>query len=141
MAVRHRGHRVGWLSLGMGLAAALTGFGFHYAVRAGVTDPGSLPAVWLLAAVAAWMWPLSFAGLGFVLLVPDGGAAVAALAAGGLGAGGVVWGSLVWGVVRPELIDLLVLAVDNPLGIALLERVVSEPLQRLLAGWSSWSGW
>ena len=40
--------------LGMGLAAALTGFGFQYAVRARVTDPGSLPAGWLLAAVAAW---------------------------------------------------------------------------------------
>jgi hypothetical protein len=74
VALRRRGHRIGWLFLGMGLVAALTGFGFQYAVRAWVTAPGSLPAGWLLAAVAGWTWPLSFAGLGFVLvLFPDGG--------------------------------------------------------------------
>jgi hypothetical protein len=48
------GHRIGWLFLGVGLVAALTGFGFQYAVRAGITDPGSPPAGWLLAAVAGW---------------------------------------------------------------------------------------
>ena len=48
------GHRIGWLFLGMGLVAAPTGFGFQYAVRAGITDPGSPPAGWLLAAVAGW---------------------------------------------------------------------------------------
>jgi hypothetical protein len=74
VALRRRGHRIGWLFLGMGPVAALTGFGFQYAVRAGVTAPGSLPAGWLLAAVAGWTWPLSFAGLGFVLMLfPDGG--------------------------------------------------------------------
>ena len=45
-----------------------------------------------------------------------------------------------WGVVRPEPIDLSVLTVDSPLGIALLERVVSEPLQRLL-GWVVFLVW
>jgi hypothetical protein len=54
VAVRRPDHRIGWLFLGMGLVAALTGFGFQYAVRAGVTAPGSLPAGWLLAAVAGW---------------------------------------------------------------------------------------
>jgi hypothetical protein len=73
VAVRRRGHRIGWLFLGMGLAAALTGFSFEYAVRAGVTAPGSLPAGWLLAAIAAWTWPLSFAGLGFLPLLFPGG--------------------------------------------------------------------
>ena len=58
----------------MGLVAALTGFGFHYAVRAGVTASGSPPAGWLLAAVAGWTWPLSFAGRRFVVpLFPNGG--------------------------------------------------------------------
>jgi hypothetical protein len=71
VAVRRRGHRIGWLFRGMGLVAALTGFSFEYAVRAGVTAPGSLPAGWLLA-IAAWTWPLSFAGVGFLLLLfPD----------------------------------------------------------------------
>jgi hypothetical protein len=41
----------------MRLVAALTAFGFQYAVRAGVTAPGSPPAGWLLAAVAGWTWP------------------------------------------------------------------------------------
>jgi hypothetical protein len=48
--------------------------------------------------------------------------------------------AFVWGVVRPEPIDLSILKVDNPLGIALLERVVSEPLERLL-GWAVFVVW
>jgi two-component system, NarL family, sensor kinase len=141
VAVRRRGHRIGWLFLGMGLAAALTGFGFEYAVRAGVTAPGSLPAGWLWAAVAAWTWPLSFAGLGFVLLLfPDGGLPSPRWRPVAWTLGLSFGAAFVWGVVRPEPIDLSILTVDNPLGIALLERVVSEPLERLL-GWAVFLGW
>ena len=86
VAVRRRATGSTDSFLGIGLIAALTGFGFQYALRTGVTAPGSPPAGWLLAAVAGWTWPLSLAGLGFVLLFPNGGLpAVAALAAAGLG--------------------------------------------------------
>src|SRR5829696_6663232 len=141
VAIRRRGHRIGWLFLGMGLAAALTGFGFEYAVREGVTAPGSLPAGWLLAAVAGWTWPLSFAGLGFVLLLfPDGGLPSPRWRPVAWALGLSFGAAFVWGVVRPEPIDLSVLKVDNPLGIALLERMVSEPLERLL-GWAAFLVW
>jgi len=43
VAVRRPDHRVGWLFLGMGLVAALTGFGFQYAMRAGVTAQSRSP--------------------------------------------------------------------------------------------------
>jgi hypothetical protein len=141
VAIRRWGHRIGWLFLGMGLAAALTGFGFEYAVRAGVTAPGSLPTGWLWAAVAGWTWPLSFAGLGFVLLLfPDGGLPSPRWRPVAWTLGLSFGAAFVWGVVRPEPIDLSVLKVDNPLGIALLERVVSEPLERLL-GWAVFLVW
>jgi hypothetical protein len=141
VAVRRRGHRIGWLFLGMGLVAALTGFGFQYAVRAGVTAPGSLPAGWLLAAVAGWTWPLSFAGLGFVLvLFPDGGLPSPRWRPLAWTLGLSFGAAFVWGVVRPEPIDLSVLTVDNPLGIAALERVVGEPLEWLL-GWVVFVVW
>ena len=136
VAVRRRSHQIGWLFLGMGLIAALTGFGFQYAVRAGVTAPGSLPAGWLLAAITAWTWPLSFAGLGFVLvLFPDGGLPSPRWRPVAWALGLSFGAAFVWGVVRPEPIDLSVLTVDNPLGIALLERLVGEPLERQL-GWA-----
>ena len=141
VAVRRPGHRVGWLFLGMGLVAALTGFGFQYAVRTGVTAPGSLPAGWLLAAVAGWTWPLTFAGLGFVLvLFPDGGLPSPRWRPLAWTLGLSFGAAFVWGLVRPEPIDLSVLTVDNPLGIAALERVVGEPLERLL-GWVVFVVW
>jgi two-component system NarL family sensor kinase len=141
VAVRRRGHRIGWLFLSMGLVAALTGFGFEYAVRAEVTAPGSLPAGWLWAAVAGWMWPLSFAGLGFVLvLFPDGGLPSPRWRPLAWALGLSFGAALAWGVVRPEPIDLSVLTVDNPLGIGLLERVVSEPLERVV-GWVVFLVW
>jgi signal transduction histidine kinase len=141
VAVRRGGHRIGWLFLGMGLVAALTGFGFQYAVRAGVTAPGSLPAGWLWAAVAGWMWPLSFVGLGFVLvLFPDGGLPSPHWRPLAWALGVSFGAAFVWGVVRPEPIDLSVLRVDNPLGIALLERVLSEPLERVV-GWVVFLVW
>ena len=141
VAVRRRGHRIGWLFLSMGLVAALTGFGFEYAVRAEVTAPGSLPAGWLWAAVAGWLWPLSFAGLGFVLvLFPDGGLPSPRWRPLAWALGLSFGAALAWGVVRPEPIDLSVLKVDNPLGIGLLERVVSEPLERVV-GWVVFLVW
>jgi signal transduction histidine kinase len=141
VAVRRRGHRIGWLFLSMGLVAALTGFGFEYAVRAEVTAPGSLPAGWLWAAVAGWTWPLSFAGLGFVLvLFPDGGLPSPRWRPLAWALGLSFGAALAWGVVRPEPIDLSVLKVDNPLGIGLLERVVSEPLERVV-GWVVFLVW
>jgi two-component system NarL family sensor kinase len=141
VAVRRRGHRIGWLFLSMGLVAALTGFGFEYAVRAEVTAPGSLPAGWLWAAVAGWIWPLSFAGLGFVLvLFPDGGLPSPRWRPLAWALGLSFGAALAWGVVRPEPIDLSVLKVDNPLGIGLLERVVSEPLERVV-GWVVFLVW
>ena len=141
VAVRRRGHRIGWLFLSMGLVAALTGVGFEYAVRAEVTAPGSLPAGWLWAAVAGWMWPLSFAGLGFVLvLFPDGGLPSPRWRPLAWALGLSFGAALAWGVVRPEPIDLSILKVDNPLGIGLLERVVSEPLERVV-GWVVFLVW
>jgi signal transduction histidine kinase len=141
VAVRRPDHRIGWLFLGMGLVAALTGFGFQYAVRAGVTAPGSLPAGWLLAAVAGWTWPLSFAGLGFALLLfPDGGLPSPRWRPLAWTLGVSFGAAFVWGVVRPEPIDLSVLKVDNPLGIGLLERALSEPLERLV-GWVVFLVW
>ena len=103
--------------------------------------PGSLPAGWLLAAITAWTWPLSFAGLGFVLvLFPDGGLPSPRWRPVAWALGLSFGAAFVWGVVRPEPIDLSVLTVDNPLGIALLERLVGEPLERLL-GWVIFLVW
>jgi hypothetical protein len=72
IAARSR-HRVGWLLLAFGLAAAVLVFAGPYYDRGVVIAPGSVPAAALIGQLGAVGWPATFVFLGTLLLVfPDG---------------------------------------------------------------------
>jgi hypothetical protein len=89
LAVRRPGHAIGWLFVGMGLAAAVHSAALQSAIRALATAPGSLPAGSWLAWLAYWTWSLNLPALGpAVAAVPRRPPAVPALADGALATGG-----------------------------------------------------
>jgi hypothetical protein len=122
LAVRRPGHTIGWLFVGMGLVAAVQAFSFEYAIRALVTAPGSLPAAFWMAWLAAWTWTLNLPALALLLLwFPDGRVPsprwrvvpwllVVAVA-----------GITVWTMLQPGPIDLSVVKIANPAGLAALD--------------------
>jgi hypothetical protein len=68
---RRTGHVVGWLFLGIGIAAGLLGFSWAYAVQAHLA--GGLPAGIFMTWMQSWLVPLLILGLGLLLLVfPSG---------------------------------------------------------------------
>jgi len=68
----HRRHRIGWLFLAFGLAAALLAFANAYFIR-GVMTPGSLPAVGAAGWLGLVLWPSGYLFLCLLLLLfPDG---------------------------------------------------------------------
>ena len=58
IAARRPGNPIGWLLVGVGLGAAVSGFAAEYGVRALLADPGSLPG----GTIAAWIRQVAFAG-------------------------------------------------------------------------------
>jgi hypothetical protein len=129
LALRRPGHAIGWLFIAMGLVAAIAAFAFEYAVYAYVTAPGSLPAAAWLAWVAYLTWLLNLPALAALLLLfPDGRLpsprwrVVPWLL--GVSFGGVT----VWTVLQPGTIDLGVLTVASPAGVAALGDPAIEKL-------------
>jgi hypothetical protein len=124
IAVRRR-NRVGWLFLGIGLAAAALSLGFQYSLRAYVIAPGSLPAspwvVWLQDTLVS----VSVIGLIYlVLLFPDGRLPSrrwrpVALVLATLSA--VI---LLWGMVRPDPLYLAGALIPNPARVQALQHPV-----------------
>jgi hypothetical protein len=105
----------------MGLVAAVAAFAFEYAAYAYATAPGSLPAAAWLAWVAYWTWLLNVPALAALLLLfPDGRLpsprwrVVPWLL--GVSFGGVT----VWTMLQPGTIDLVVLTIPSPAGVAAL---------------------
>ena len=102
VAVRRR-NRIGWLFLGIGVAAAALSLGFQYSLRAYVVAPGSLPAspwgVWLQDTLVS----LSVIGLASwcCCFLMDG--SIPALAPVRLGHGDLVAAILLWGCSDPTV--------------------------------------
>jgi len=74
IASRHPRNAVGWICLGIAVAAAFTLATSHYAYYGIETDPGGLPASEVVGTLAEWSW-LAWVGPLFVhlvLLFPDG---------------------------------------------------------------------
>ena len=57
IASRRSGNPIGWLLIGVGLGAAVSGFAAEYGVKALLADPGSLPG----GTIAAWIEQVIFA--------------------------------------------------------------------------------
>jgi hypothetical protein len=122
LAVRRPRHPIGWLFVAMGLVAAIHAFAFEYAVRALATAPGSLPAPEWLAWVAYWTWPLNLLGLALLLLLfPDGRLPSRRwhLVPWLLGLAFV--GITSWTMLHPTVMDVGVVKIANPAGIAALD--------------------
>jgi hypothetical protein len=122
LAVRRPGHAIGWLFVGMGLVAAVHSFAFEYAIRALVTAPGSLPAGTWLAWVAYWTWSLNLPALALLLLwFPDGHLPSPRWRAVPWLLGVAVAGVTIWSMLQPGPIDLTVVKIANPAGVAALD--------------------
>jgi hypothetical protein len=122
LAVRRPGHPIGWLFVAMGLVAAIHAFAFEYATRAYVTAPGSLPAAEWLAWVAYWTWPLNLLGLALLLLLfPDGRLPSRRWRSVPWLLGLSFAGITSWTMLHPRVMDLGVLKIANPAGIAALD--------------------
>ena len=134
IAVRRR-NRIGWLFLGIGVAAAALSLGFQYSLRAYVIAPGSLPAspwvVWLQDTLVA----VSVIGLVFlVLLFPDGRLpsrrwrlvawVLATLSAA----------ILLWGMLRPDPLYLAGHLIPNPARVQALQHPAVARFGPPLAG-------
>jgi hypothetical protein len=73
IAARRPENPVGWLLLGFGVVAAIEFAALHYADRALVADPGSLPGGDIAASVAAHVWHAGWGLFVFSFLVfPEG---------------------------------------------------------------------
>jgi hypothetical protein len=133
IAVRRR-NRIGWLFLGVGVAAAAVSLGFQYSLRAYVIAPGSLPAgqwvVWLQDTLVS----VSVIGLVFlVLLFPDGRLpsrrwrsvawVMATLSAA----------ILLWGMLRPDPLSLAGHLIPNPARVQALQHPAVVQFGRPLA--------
>jgi hypothetical protein len=136
IAVRRR-NRIGWLFLGVGVAAAALSLGFQYSLRAYVIAPGSLPAspwvVWLQDTLVS----VSVIGLVFlVLLFPDGRLpsrrwrlvawVLATLSAA----------FLCWGMLRPDPLSLAGHLIPNPARVHALQHPAVARFGQPLAGLS-----
>ena len=122
LAVRRPGHTIGWLFVGMGLVAAVQAFSFEYAIRALVTAPGSLPAAFWMAWLAAWTWTLNLPALALLLLwFPDGRVPSPRWRVVPWLLGVAVAGITVWTMLQPGPIDLSVVKIANPAGLAALD--------------------
>jgi hypothetical protein len=129
LALRRPGHAIGWLFITMGLVAAVAAFALEYAVYAYATAPGSLPAAAWLAWVAYWTWLLNLPALAALLLLfPDGRLpsprwrVVPWLL--GVSFGGVT----VWTMLQPGTIDLVVVTISSPAGVAALRDPAIQAL-------------
>jgi hypothetical protein len=133
IAVRRR-NRIGWLFLGIGVAAAALSLGFQYSLRAYVIAPESLPAspwvVWLQDTLVS----VSVIGLVFlVLLFPDGRLpsrrwrsvawVMATLSAA----------ILLWGMLRPDPLSLAGYLIPNPARVQALQHPAVVQFGRPLA--------
>ena len=122
LAVRRPGNAIGWLFVGMGVVAAVQAFAFEYAARALVTAPGSLPAAAWMAWVATWTFLLSLPALALLLLwFPDGRVPSPRWRVVPWLLGSAIAGVTVWVMLRPDPIDLTVVTIDNPAGVAALD--------------------
>ncbi|HEY6566025.1 MAG TPA: histidine kinase, partial [Actinomycetota bacterium] len=73
LATRAPGNPIGWLFLGAGLFLGLGSFAQEYAIRALLTDPGSLPVAYFFAWLSNWVGAVPTGVLPFLfLLFPDG---------------------------------------------------------------------
>ena len=122
LAVRRPGHPVGWLFVAMGLVAAVHSFAFEYAARALVTAPGSLPAGSWLAWLAYWSFVLNLPALALLLLwFPDGHLPSPRWRPVPWLLGAAVVGITGWTMLQPGPIDLTVVKIANPAGVAALD--------------------
>jgi hypothetical protein len=123
LAVRRPGHAIGWLFVGMGLVAAVSAFAFEYAARALVTAPGSLPVGSWMAWLAYWTFTLNLPALALLLLLfPDGRVPSPRWRLVPRLLGVAVAGVTVWSMLQPGPIDLSVVTIANPAGVAALEE-------------------
>jgi hypothetical protein len=119
LAVRRPDHAIGWLFVGMGLVAAVQAFVFEYAARALVTAPGSLPAAAWMGWVATWTFLLNLPALALLLLLfPDGRVPSPRWRIVPWLLGVAIAGVTVWVMLQPGPIDLTVVTIDNPAGVA-----------------------
>jgi hypothetical protein len=122
LAVRRPDHAIGWLFVGMGLVAAVQAFAFGYAARGFVTAPASLPAASWMAWLAAWTWTLNLPALALLLLLfPDGRVPSPRWRVVPWLLGVAVAGVTVWTMLQPGPIDLGVVTIANPAGLAALD--------------------
>ena len=122
LAVRRPGNAIGWLFVGMGLIAAVQAFALEYAVRALVTAPGSLPAAAWMAWLATWTFLLNLPALALLLLwFPDGRVPSPRWRVVPWLLGSAIAGVTVWVMLRPDPLDLTVVTIDNPAGVAALD--------------------
>jgi hypothetical protein len=122
LAVRRPGHAIGWLFVAMGLVAAVHSFAFEYAMRALVTAPGSLPAGSWMAWLAYWTWSLNLPALALLLLLfPDGRVPSPRWRVVPWLLGVAIAGVTVWSMLQPGWIDLSVVRIANPAGVAALD--------------------
>jgi two-component system NarL family sensor kinase len=121
LAVRRPGHAIGWLFVGMGLVAAVHSFAFEYAIWVMVTAPGSLPAGSWMAWLAYWTWSLNLPALALLLLLfPDGRVPSPRWRVVPWLLGVAVAGVTGWSMLQPGPIDLSVVTIANPAGVAAL---------------------
>jgi hypothetical protein len=122
LAVRRPGNAIGWLFVGMGLVAAVQALAFEYAVRALVTAPGSLPAAAWMGWVATWTFLLNLPALALLLLLfPDGRVPSPRWRIVPWLLGVAIAGVTVWVMLQPGPIDLTLVTIDNPAGVAALD--------------------
>jgi hypothetical protein len=129
LAVRRPGHAIGWLFVAMGLVAAVHSFAFEYAMRALVTAPGSLPAGSWMAWLAYWTWTLNLPALALLLLLfPDGQLPSPRWRAVPWLLGVAIAGVTSWTMLQPGPIDLSVVKIANPAGLAALDGPTVQAL-------------
>jgi hypothetical protein len=67
-------NKIAWIFLAIGLAWELSWFGLSYLEFGMVTDPGSVPAPGVVAALTDWLWApaIGLTGTFLIMLFPDG---------------------------------------------------------------------
>ena len=129
LAVRRPGHGIGWLFVGMGLVAALQSFALEYAIWALVTAPGSLPAGSWMAWLAYWTFLLNLPALALLLLLfPDGRVPSPRWRVVPWLLGVAIAGVTGWTMLRPGRIDLSLVNIANPAGVAALDDPAIQAL-------------
>ena len=132
LAVRRPGHAIGWLFVAMGLVAAVHSFAVEYAMRALATALGSLPAGPWLAWLAYWTFLLNLPALALLLLLfPDGRVPSPRWRVVPWLLGVAVAGVTVWSMLQPGRIDLSVVRIANPAGVAALDDPAIQAVGRV----------